>query len=101
MPQLNLLDARESMTAVSVTIFQPEPGTFSTDLEVRVSVAKGHGDPFTVWAAGLTGIESDFLQTLVSEVVTAWAYGERPRDVVLAAQAVRKQAREHKAAHEF
>lgn len=89
------------MTGLTIHVFLPEPGTSRSDLEVRVRAATGHGDLVTIWSAGLYGVETDFLGTLVNEVTLSWAYGERIRDVILAATGVLRQARGHRRRHEY
>ena len=100
MPQQSLLPDHPPMTGLRLEFRAPEPGVRDAT-EVWIAVRRKGGEWTTYTVLTLPGIEADLLLTLASETVSAWAYGERPKDVRSAAAAVKKQAKAHAAAHEF
>ena len=100
MPQQNLLDPLSSMEGVRLTCQAPEPG-LRDHLTIAVEVKRRGGPWWTVYVTTLEGIQADHLNTMASEVVTAWAYGETQRDVQVAAASVKKQAKVHEIRHAF
>lgn len=88
------------MTGFQVRLIQPPPGPVS-GLQVWVYAAVDHEDMLPVWIGSLQGLESDLLVTLVSEAVSAWAYGESRRDLQRACAAVKRQAKVHAITHGF
>jgi len=83
--------------AVSLSLCLPStPGAEGVDVQVHVRP----GDEWkTLWVANFSGVETDFLATLSSEVTTAWAYGTR-RDLVRACTDTKKAARIHRKEHQ-
>lgn len=55
----------------------------------------------TIYAASYTGVMVDLLPTFVKEVLAAWQYGERRKDLQVAAQDVTRAARLHQSRHEM
>jgi hypothetical protein len=87
------------MASLSIEL---DDGTLDLVDETRVSIRVRYrdGDLSTVWARRFPGVESDYLDTLVSDVVRAWSYGERQDDIVRAANHVARHATRHRRAHE-
>lgn len=88
------------MGDLRVLLRPPDAARPHTEVIVSVSLSN-RSDPWPIWVGTLVGSETDFLQTLVTDVVNAWAYGERPKDVAKAAIAVRKAAVAHAALYDF
>lgn len=101
MPQQSLLpDIVPDMHDLRITLRRPYDDDHP--LTIIVAVARKRDDPpMPIWVGTLEGTASDYLNTLVSEAVMAWAYGQRPKDVMIACTGVRKQARAHAALHDF
>lgn len=80
------------MRDLRITVRPPDAVRDAT--EVIVAVERGRQTaPFPCWVGALPGLQADFLVTLVTEALTAWAYGEDARDVQKACAAVKRQAR--------
>lgn len=99
MPQQTLLPGNPPMTKVTLEITDRTPELVD-GCQVIVRVQTAGGILTTVAALRLEGRQSDYLDTLVTEVVSAWHYGEGPRDVATAAASVHKVARRHARAHD-
>ena len=101
MPQLQLIqNGPLEMRDLRITVKPPRTPQDAT--EVIVAIERGNQTaPFPAWCGALPGVQADFLVTLVTEALSAWAYGEDARDVQRACAAVKKQARAHALKHEF
>jgi len=88
------------MRDLRITVSPPNKIRQAT--QVVVAVERGNQTaPFPCWVGTLPGLEVDLLQTMVTEALTAWAYGEDARDVQRACAAVKKQATAWAAEREF
>lgn len=100
MPQLRILPEDSQMTELRIVLRAPRPGVSDhTDLEVSVGV--DHKPVMPCYATSLPGIETDYLDTIVTAAVTSWAYEATRKDVQKALAAVKRLARMHRKAHEF
>lgn len=99
MPQQNLYDSALDWSGVRVQIHDQTPhlvATFTTTLQVQ----RADGDWSSLHVVHWTGLMVDFLQTYVTEVMTAWLYGSSD-DVLKAAKKVHRDAGRHASAHAY
>jgi len=101
MPQQSLLPDHPAMTALAVVVRSFPHTNFPDEVDVSVQVARGDGPLKTRTVVTLRGVECDFLDTMVTEAVSAYMYGEKPQDVARAVSDVKKMARAHGASHQF
>lgn len=87
------------MTSLVVTVrgFPHTPDIETCQIFVAVGV--GGKDPKTRIVATLTGIERDYVDTLVQDATNAYLYEETPKDVVRAIADVTRLARKHARDH--
>lgn len=101
MPQQSLLPDYPAMTSLVLTI-ESFPHTKHAD-QVRVTVKVGTGgkSATTFDVKEFESLECDYLNTAASEVLSAYMYGERVKDVRRALTDVWRLARAHAGAHQF
>lgn len=99
MPQQSLLPDYPPMTGLRVD-FEDGSVTFSDAIKVSVRVGHRGNEPTTIWAAEFTGVENDYLETLVTEVTRAWLFSPSWTDVSRAATRVLRDARRHRRKHD-
>lgn len=99
MPQQSLLN--DHMGTLVIVIRPPDHMEGREHTEVQVSVETKTRPLSTAYVSSIIGTETDYLDTLVTAVTMAWAYGERPLDVRRAAAGVMKVARQHRRDTEF
>lgn len=88
------------MTALVVEVIAPRPGV-SEATSVTVKIGTDWNTPMPTDQMYLPGVEADYLNTLVSEVVSAWAYEASIRDVRKTFAQIRRLARAHGRSSEF
>lgn len=101
MPQQSLLPDHPAMTAYALVVRSFPHTKFPDEVDVSLQIAVGDGPLKTRQVVTLRGVECDYLDTLATETVSAYMYGETPADVARAMSDVRKQARAHGLAHSF
>lgn len=99
MPQQTLLPDNPPMTRLTLEITDRTPDLVD-GVNVTVRVAVGQEPLRTVAVASLHGRMSEYLNTLVEEVTSAWHYEGSPRDVARTVASVVKVARKHARAHD-
>lgn len=101
MPQQSLLDEHPAMTSFRILVRSFPHTKYPDEVQVLVQVGVRSGPLKTRWAHTFRGLECDYLNTLATEAMTTYMYGECARDVASACQGVAKMAKAHAAAHEF
>lgn len=93
MTQHSMLDTGPRIRGLAIAL-DDLTHDFTDGLDVTVRQVYTDGVTATVWSGRLVGTEVDFLDTLVTEVTSAFMYG-KAGDVARAAVAVNRQAKRH------
>lgn len=101
MPQQSLLPDHPAMTRLNLLVESWPHTKFPDHVRLTVQIGEGTGDPASAIVVVLQGVEADFLNTIVEDAVSAYMYGEKPRDVRQAVNDVWRLARAHGASHQF
>lgn len=100
MPQLRILPDDSQMTALRIVLRAPRPAVNDHTL-LEVSVGVDYQPVMPCYGTSLVGIETDYLDTMVTAAATSWAYEATRKDVQRALASVKRLARLHRQAHEF
>lgn len=101
MPQQSILPDQPAMTGFALEV-RSYPRTPSPDVvQISVKVSTGTQPLKARWIADFAGLERDYLDTLCTSAMSAFMYGETPRDVAKACASVHHLAKAHARQHEF
>lgn len=90
----------QSITPCALTIrVQVDPYDDQAPMTVQASVQAVNGDVMAVQTVQLEGIESDFLDTLVTTICQAWQWGAPAQQLRPAMLTVKRAAAKHRKAH--
>lgn len=87
------------MTGLAILIRSFPHTKYPDEVDVAIQVATGEQPLKTRQVITLRDVERDYLDTLVTETVSTYMYGETVQDVCRAAVTVKKQARAHAMSH--
>lgn len=99
MPQHSLLKDHDEPTGLRIEVIDRTPELLP-HWEVSWYMRRLDGDWTLYTTIGLVGIEVDFLDTIMRETTTAWAYGTRG-DLLRAITRLHRAAKAHRRAHEY